>query len=115
MTVEQVLVSVGNAKYKRDTGEEKPTGYWGYSHNAAIEAMEEWAKIQSERFLKWIEDGHFCPNSSGFWFDWTSSRDEVRFYTISQLYGWFHTGIKFTLPPLELPKSLQPTTENTQA
>jgi hypothetical protein len=112
MTVEQFLVSVGNAKYKRDTGEEKPIGYWGYSHNAAIEAMEQWAKIESERFLKWVEDGHFCPNSSGFWFDYTLSRDEVRFYTISQLYGWFHTGIKFTLPPLELPKSLQPTTEN---
>jgi hypothetical protein len=72
-------------------------------------AMEEYAKQKGEAFLKWVADNHYCPNSSNLWFDYTLSRDDVRFYTIAQLYDWYHTGIKFTLPPIEPPKSLQKT------
>lgn len=104
MTAEQILdkyaVGVMSGQYTIDC-------------HKAYQAMEEYCEQQADSFLKWVEDNHFCPNSSHLWFDYTiENRDEVHFYTRPQLYQWFRTGIKFVLPPLKLPQSHQST--NTQ-
>jgi hypothetical protein len=83
------------------------TGEYTIECDKAFLSMEEYGKQQGEAFLQWVADNHLCPNSSNLWFDYTLSRDDVMFYTIARLYDWFKTGIKFTFPAPELPKSRQ--------
>ncbi len=86
---------------KKTLGVTPSTEFGGIAIASKFEvALDEYAKQRGEEFLKWVVDNHFVPNKSNLFFDYTLSREEVRFYTIPQLWGWFDTGVKFELPPL---------------
>lgn len=68
---------------------------------------DQYAQQESISFLKWVKDKKYCPNSSGLWFDYTLSREQVRFYTEEQLYLEFRTGIKYNPSPLFNPINKQ--------
>lgn len=43
-------------------------------------------------FNKWLFDKKLVPNSSFLWFDYTESRDSVRFFELEDLFDVFIEG-----------------------
>jgi hypothetical protein len=48
-----------------------------------------YAKENAIHFNKWLFDNHFAPNQSFFWFDYTLSREYVRFFKLEELYDTY--------------------------
>ena len=76
------------------------------------DAMDKYAKQECIEFLKFIIDKNLAVNSSGFWFDSTLSRDNVRFYTIEQVYEYFKNGELYQPDLSILDKFLQSKTQS---